>query len=46
MAVWGPYFAHLFGVDEADVLASWTVERWTRYRRAAEFLMKQRQRGG
>jgi len=39
---WGPYFAHLFGVDEDDVLARWSVERFYRYRRAAENLLKRR----
>ncbi len=42
MRSWGPYFAHLFGVDEDVVLATWTVERFMRYRRAAELLLKSR----
>jgi hypothetical protein len=35
-------FADVFGVDEDDVLAAWTVERFERFRRYADAEMRRR----
>lgn len=38
-------FAHLFGVSEDEVMATWTVERWERYRQYAKTVTSQGQGG-
>ena len=45
MRGWGPVFAHVYGISEDDVLQSWDVERFERYRRFAEQVLKLRGAG-
>jgi hypothetical protein len=38
--VYGPAFLHLYGVDEDVVLTTWTVDKFERYRLAADDLLQ------
>jgi glutamyl/glutaminyl-tRNA synthetase len=42
--VYGPLFLHLYGVDEDEVIASWSMERFERYRAAADQLLEMKAR--
>ena len=39
---WGPIFLHLYGVDEDEVIDSWSFDRFERYKSAAEQLLQTR----
>lgn len=38
--MYGPVFLHLYGVHEDDVIETWTVERFERYKSAADQLLE------
>ena len=44
MRIYGPVFLHLYGVDEDDVIETWSVAKFERYKSAADQLLELRAR--